>query len=358
MEQERQIVIQSNPLIEAQYRLDLVPQKLLRYVISMITPSDTINNRKYYRVNISEFEKYIGRQIPSGKIFEDIRRVAEILKSTKIKIVKQDTTIETSWIASFEYPRNKGWIEFEISGKLETELFQLKKQFTQYYLQNISKLRYMYSIRIYELLRQYIQLGKREIGINDLKAILGIGDEYKLYGKFKQVVLEPSIAEILLKTDIDFKWDEKKESRKVVAILFYDICLKTIIPAAILALLLPEQKESKQVIRSVQKFIESNGEEYVKEKIIYTNSRNPENWNDYFVHACEKNYGEGYTPENPDTAQEKTSEAQNIKDGAGIEISGKKYLYEDGFVMTEKGVIPSGVINQMLKSGEAKLISE
>jgi len=360
MEQQKQIVTQSNSLVEAQYRLDLIPQKLVRYIVSMITPSDTIYDRKYYRVNIAEFGKYIGWQVSSGKLFDDIRRIAETLKTTKIKIVKPGTIIETSWIASFEYPKNKGWIEFELSGKLEVELFQLKSQFTQYYLQNICKLKHTYSIRLYELINQYRCIGKRDFDLDNLKISLGINnEEYKQYGKFKQVVLEPSINEILLKTDIDFKWEEKKESRKIIAIVFYDIHKKSQsnIPEAILSLLPPAQRESKQVLNTIEKYIASNGENYIIEKITYTNSRNPENWTDYFFRACENNYGDGYKQDNQAMTQESTQpEKIEIKEGVEIEINGVKHRYEDGYVQTENGVIPQGLLNQMLKNGEAKFV--
>lgn len=359
MEQEKQLVKQSNPLIEAQYRLGLIPQKLLRYIISMIKPTDQTLTKKYYRINISDFENYLGWQY-SGKIYEDIQRVAEILKNTPVKFKKQDDYISTSWIVAYKYPKNKGWIEFELSGYLETELLDLHDKFTQYYLQNVSQLRHTYSIRMYELIRQYKKVGYREITLKDLRANLGIkSDEYGHYGGLKKMVLEPSINEILLKTDIDFKWEEKKESRKIVAIVFYDIYQKSQsnIPEAILSLLPPAQRESKQVLNTIEKYIASNGENYIIEKITYTNSRNPENWSDYFFRACENNYGNGYKQDNQSMTQESTQhEKIEINEGAEIEINGLKYKFEDGYVQTENGVIPQGILNQMLKNGEAKFV--
>jgi len=62
IEQGKQLVVQSNPLVEAQYRLDMVAQKVLRYIISMITPYDETLEKKFYRIQIKEFEEFLGWQ--------------------------------------------------------------------------------------------------------------------------------------------------------------------------------------------------------------------------------------------------------------------------------------------------------
>jgi len=352
-EQEKQPVIQSNPLIQAQYKLDLVEQKVLRYIVSMIRPDDEKLEKKYYRVEIQDLKEYLGWHERSGELFDYIKKVADKLKSTTIKVIKPTTTIVTSWIASYEYPRNKGWIEFEISSKLESELLRLKDQFTKYYLKNISRLKSQYSIRLYELLRQYLNVGKREIELEDLKKMLGIGpDEYRLYGKLKQTILDKSYREICTKTDIDFKWKTIKESRKVVAILFYDIQQKTRIPPSVLNLIPRNYRDNKQVLDITRKYLELMGEEYVVEKLNYTNSKNPKSWIDYFYQACEQNWGEGFIP----AQQSIPGVFEALEDGTTIEINRQRYTSYGGTIHTERGVIPPGLLQRMLTEGKARII--
>ncbi len=297
LKQRKQLVVQSNPLVEAQYRLDMVAQKVLRYLISMITPYEKTFEKRFYRVQIKEFEQFLGWEKP-GEIFQYIKKVADRLRMTTVKIFKPDVTIVTSWIVSYKYPREKGWIEFEFSTHLETELLQLKKQFTQYYLKNISKLKSQYSIRIYELLKQYVSVGERSESIADLRTMLGIGEnEYKLYGDLKKRVLDPAYKEINQKTDIDYDWKPIKEARKVIGIVFYGIRQKTYISNRILSLIPKKHQDNKQVLNTIRKYLDLCGEDYVVEKIHYTNSRNPKRWTDYLWKACEYNYGEGFTPQ-------------------------------------------------------------
>jgi len=353
-EQEKQPVIQSNPLVNAQYKLDLIEQKVLRFVISMIRPDDEKLEKRYYRIEVKDLEEYLGWE-KGGEIFDYIKKVADKLKSTTIKVIKPTTTIVTSWIASYEYPKNKGWIEFEISSKLESELLKLKDQFTQYYLKNISKLKSQYSIRLYELMKQYLPLGKREIEIEDLKVMLGIGkDEYQKFNNLKRIIIEKAVKDIITKTDIEFKIKYIKEARKVVAILFYDIQQKTYIPPSIMSLIPEKYRENKQILSIVRKFIELMGEKYVNEKLNYTNSRNPQNWIDYFYKTCEQNWGEGYVP----GQQPLTGVFEELEDGTTIEINGVRHIINGGSIITEKGAIPQGHLYKMINNGSARIIDK
>lgn len=295
-EQGKYPVVQSNTLVEGQYKLDLIPQKIIRYLISEIRPSDeTLKNK--YRLVVKDFCDTVDREYET-KVFQDIRLAAEKLLSTKITIKKQDRTIRTTWIASYEYPKNKGWFAFEFSSDLEDELLRLKDQFTKYYLKNISKLKSQYSIRIYELLQQYVSVGERTESIADLRAMLGLEEnEYRPFQNFKKWILKPAHAEICKKTDIDFNFEVKKESRYPIAVRFFKIRQKTYISNRILSLISKKYQDNKQVLNTVRKYIELCGEDYIVEKLHYTNSRNPKRWTDYLWKACEYNYGEGYTPD-------------------------------------------------------------
>jgi hypothetical protein len=79
-----------------------------------------------------------------------------------------------------------------------------------------------YSIRIYELLKQYEKLRERSFQLSELREKLGIEDtEYSLYGNFKQRVLLQAQKELVKITDITFEFKEKKLGRRVVGVLFF-----------------------------------------------------------------------------------------------------------------------------------------
>jgi len=297
VKQEKQLVVQSNPLVEAQYRLDMLAQKIIRYLVSKIIPNDQTFKNRIYTLVVQDFCEVVDREYHT-KVFQDIRAAAEKLLSTKITIRRGKEVTRTAWIASYKYHENEGWFEFSLSTHLERELLKIKDQFTRYYLKNISKLKSQYSIRLYELLLQYLQVGQRRETISDIRAMLGIGEnEYIIFRDFKRWVLKKAQSEICKKTDIDFDFKVEKISRKPVAIVFYDIRQKTHIPDRVLSLIPKKYQDNKQILSTIRKYLEVCGEDYVVEKLHYTNSRNPKRWTDYLWKACEYNYGEGFTPQ-------------------------------------------------------------
>lgn len=353
IDQEKQLVIQSNPLIEAQYKLDLMAQKIIRYLVSKIKPNDEkLGKDHIYTLTVSDYCKVMDREYRT-KVFEDIKAAAEKLLSTKITIRRGNEVIRTTWIASYKYHMTEGWFEFSFSDHLERELLKLKDQFTQYYLKNVSKLKSQYSIRLYELLRQYVSIGQRRETIEDLRAMLGIEDrEYTIFRDFKQWVIKRAQSEITQRTDIDFEFKVIKLSRKPIAILFYDIKQKTFIPDKIFALIPKKYRDSKQVLNLTRRYIELCGEDYVIEKLNYTNDQKPKKWVNYYSLVLQNNYGEGYTG----GQQPLPGVFESLEQGVTIEIEGQKYTFDGGVIYTHKGVIPQGLLQRMIAEGKAKII--
>jgi len=353
--EDNHLVVQSNPLVEGQYKLDLIPQKLIRHLVSMIKPSDDQFEKKYYRLFASNFAILTGSN--EKNIYEQIKEAAHKLKRTSITIRKKKSTIVTSWLSSFEYHDREGWIEFEFSSKLEAELLKIQEQFTQYHLVNISKLKSQYSIRLYELLRQHVVIGSREIKIDELKTMLGIGkDEYKLFGDIRARVLKPAYIEINAKTDLEYQWKPVKHVRKAVGVRFYDIQAKRNIPTWTIGLLPQGLRENKDILKNIRRWLELRGEDYIKEKIQYTISRAPANFGDYLFAALEKNYGEGFNPDQQELFPEGAKAGYHVADGVKIEIEGKIYVVEDGYIRTEKGIIAKGQIRKGIETGEFTVI--
>ncbi len=129
--------------------------------------------------------------------------------------------LQVSWLSSAEYIESQGIVELEFSPKLKPFLLQLKLEFTKYKLGNVIHLKRIYSIRIYELLKQYEKIGKRRFDIPTLRNTLGIKDnEYQQFCDFRRWVLKISQKELAEKTDIAFEWEEEKKNQKCVAITF------------------------------------------------------------------------------------------------------------------------------------------
>ena len=112
------------------------------------------------------------------------------------------------------------FIKVSFHPDMKAFLLELKNRYLVYEFRNVSELQSPYYIRIYELLKQYEKIGERRVTVSELKEILGIGEEYSLYGHFKSSVLNKAQVKIAQHTDIAFSYTEVKKGRAVAELVF------------------------------------------------------------------------------------------------------------------------------------------
>ena len=169
-------VFKSNNLIEAKYKLSLNEQKLILLLASTIKPDD--EDFKPVRFRIVDLLNYLGFE-DNTTHYTYLRQLTEKLMTRVLKIwdLQRKTLLQINWLSSAEYHFKEGIIELCFDPKLKPFLLKLKEKFTAYSLQIAVKFDSAYSIRIYELLKQYEKLGTRSISIKELRAFLGISDK-------------------------------------------------------------------------------------------------------------------------------------------------------------------------------------
>lgn len=215
-----QLVTKQNNLISSAYRLTLQEQRLLYVMISMINKED--EDFQDYIIDLKEFSKIVGYK--GNSFYSEAVKITRKLEGRVIEIEDLDkgSLLQIGWISSAEYVEKKGYVKICFDPKLRPYLLQIKGSYTQFTLLNILKLRSVYAVRIYELLKQYEGfLKERKFHLEALRKMLGINDnEYKLYGDFKRYVLEKAKNEINKTTDLYIDYRIIKIGRKVEAVVF------------------------------------------------------------------------------------------------------------------------------------------
>jgi plasmid replication initiation protein len=213
---ENKLIVKSNDLIEASYRLSTQGKKLILILLSKIGPDD--QDFKIHKIKIKEIQKVLG--IENKVDYVRLKALTKTLRKAKIDIPNRPD-LDIGWLSSSEYIEKEGYVELCFDPKLKKYLLDLKEFFTKYYLKNAIKLNSAYSIRIYELLKQYERISERKFSVDHLKYVLGIQDsKYKLYGDFKRYVINPAQKDIKKNSDISFNYKEIKEGHKVAELLF------------------------------------------------------------------------------------------------------------------------------------------
>ena len=204
------IVKKSNDLILTKCDLSLLQQKIICVALSQIFKDDI--ELKPFNMPTAEFLNILnikGNYTYLNKIIKDI--------SDKPIIFFKNKKITTYfWFALTEV--DDGNIKIKFNQEILPNLLNLKKNFTQYSLQNVLDLNSKYDIKLYEIFKSV--LGGKEkyiyiVDIEEFKKLLNI--ENMPFSKIKQSILN-NIN--LSRTDIDVKYNIIKQNKKVIKIKF------------------------------------------------------------------------------------------------------------------------------------------
>lgn len=117
--------------------------------------------------------------------------------------------------AKVEKDENDEWyVEFDAHDDALPLMFDFKNRYFKYELWNALRLKSPNQVRMYEILKQYEGLGKRELTITELRELLGIGkNEYTDrtgWSNFKKKVLDSCQQALKKTTDICYTYERGK----------------------------------------------------------------------------------------------------------------------------------------------------
>jgi plasmid replication initiation protein len=129
---------------------------------------------------------------------------------------------------SLDRDENEEWyIEIDAHDKALPLMFDFKNRYFKYALWNALRLKSANQVRMYEILKQYENLTKRELSVTELRELLGISkNEYSGrtgWSDFKKKVLESCQQALQENTDICFTYERGKVGKggKWLSIIFY-----------------------------------------------------------------------------------------------------------------------------------------
>ena len=158
--------------------------------------------------------------VSDSRFYREIDKITDLLmqRIIKIKDIGNKEFEKYHWVEVVKY--KNGNLKLKINRELKPFYLSLD-WYTKYQLKNIMQFKSTYSFRLYELLKQYENIGNRLITVNDLRIALDIDkNHYSKYANLKQKVINVVLKEINNNTDLHIEIEELKEVRKVIAIKF------------------------------------------------------------------------------------------------------------------------------------------
>lgn len=222
------LVVKSNAVIDASYRLSLNEQRLLLLCISQIKKGDVVSEKTEFIVKASEFsEKF---SVPLKTAYRELQVVADRLYDRSATIYNPDpknpdiTHLKTRWISSIMYT-GSGQLTLGFAAHMIPYISLLEGRFTRYSLDAIAGMSSTYGMRFYELMKKWqtesgIKKNKYEIELDRLKEMLDLKGKYLAIKDFKKYVIEPAMKDIKNCTDLIASYTQRKTGRRVTHLIF------------------------------------------------------------------------------------------------------------------------------------------
>jgi plasmid replication initiation protein len=224
MDRETRLVVKDNSLIDACFNLSLVEHRLMLLAIvearelPKLTPETPIEVKA-----LSYMEQY---GIDERNAYKQLANASKQLFNRQFSYIDRyknsDAVTVSRWVNEVTYVNDKGMVVIYLNRNVISMISRLEAQFTKYHLSQVSDLSSQYSIRLYELLIKYKDIGNsKKYSIDEFRGLLGVGvNEYKQMSGFKIRVLDLAVKEIKEKTDLNIKYEQFKDGRVISHILF------------------------------------------------------------------------------------------------------------------------------------------
>lgn len=215
-------VVKKNTLNECMHNLTLVEMRLMQLAIVDFRNKVEFDSNAIVEIHASVY----------AETFNVSRQAAHeaILESEKTLFQRQFTfindegrTVKSRWIAHVEYADNS--IKLGLSLPIIDAVSRIdgkETPFTKYHIEQTHALNSRYSLRLYELVIQYLKIGKTPIfELKKFRFQLGLLPEnYKEMKNFKKYVLDLAVNEINEKTNIIINYEQKKKGRVIIGFIF------------------------------------------------------------------------------------------------------------------------------------------
>jgi plasmid replication initiation protein len=221
------LVVKSNRLIEASYRLGMNEQRIILYAICRCREEQ---KGLFPDLPVTITADAFVKQFPSvdkSNVYSQLKEAMNSLYNRSVMIhdidpaTKKARVRETRWISEKAYIDGAGHVQIVFTPEVIKYMTRLEVEFTSYQLEKVGNMTSAYAVRIYELLAQHRDIGNRTLNMAWLRETLQIApEEYKLTTNFIRKVIEVAVDQINKHSDLAVSYKSVKTSRAITDFAF------------------------------------------------------------------------------------------------------------------------------------------
>jgi len=215
-------VKKADVIVKSRYKLNPLPLKFITTLITGLKRGDDINEEYVFKVK--DFKELTG--LKRKDLYWAVKEALKELLEKPLHIPTDDGFFMCNWVSGGNYIESQGEVRCMIYPKLRPYLLEAQKKFLKYRLENILSLRSSYSIRMYEILKDWLNMyskynkkAEKIITLKEFREMLEIPRSYR-FNNIKVQILNKAKTELSEHTDIIFDYEEIKTGRKVTHLHF------------------------------------------------------------------------------------------------------------------------------------------
>ena len=221
------LVVKSNQVIEASYKLTLSEQRLILMCVEQIKKGQTVSVSDRFEISASDFADRFG--ISADRAYSELQSVSDKLYERSVTVHNPDpedpriATTRTRWISSIDYMPGEGCLAITFAVRMIPYIAMLEPGFTRYSLQYVANMVSVYGIRFYEFFKCWLfgnTRNTKKISLDELKDKLELTGKYPSIKDFKLKVLDKAMEDINGCSDLGAKYKTLKTGRKITHIEF------------------------------------------------------------------------------------------------------------------------------------------
>jgi len=224
MSLKQELVVMSNRLVEASYRLDLVEHRIILLAVVQARETERgLNATDFVQITVKDYvahfpdadESYAYRQLKEASL--SLYGRGFVLYDNHPKTGNPRIN-KKRWVQAVSY--SEGVIEIQFTNFIVPYITRLQSEFTSFRLEKIANMSSPYAIRIYEFLIQWGSVGKREIELAWIRKTLILEDKYPSIKDFKKYVIDVGVSQINAFSDLTVSYTQRKTGRVVTHLIF------------------------------------------------------------------------------------------------------------------------------------------
>ena len=221
------LVVKSNRLIEASYRLTLNEQRIILYAICRCREEQRgLFPDQPVTITAGAFVKQFP-SIDKTNVYGQIKEAMDSLFERSVTLHDIDPNSgyprvkKTRWISEAAYIDGAGNVQIVFAPEVIKYITRLEAEFSSYQLEKVGRMTSAHAIRIYELLAQHREIGHRTLNLKWLREALQIApDEYRLTADFVRKVIAVAVEQINAHSDLTVNYKPVKTGRAITDFAF------------------------------------------------------------------------------------------------------------------------------------------